>query len=448
MKNSVRYILLLVMLITLTNELEAQSVYTIKADSVKITNCDSSELIIENHTQNIPGFLFNMGNGRTIFKRGAQSLGNGAYLIGSDTLKLGTNAWLQGGNTFGTTGILGTLDSNHIDFYTSNTLQARLTNTGHLNLGSSTDGGTRLTVWGDAQVTGSFTQGYTQTANMGNGMILGFEGPISRILCGNEILYKSRSGGDQHLFANDIGSAFTGNLVTMYPGGSPDFNPHQLTLNVLATYGTTAFGVNVFGYTGIGTGTPNARLQVVGSSNTDTTSSFLVDNLTGTEAMRVLDDGTVRLASLTQDNSRTRVLVSDSAGNLFYRDASTLAANDLIRSSLAVNGPITANKLTLTVKDWPDYVFDTAFRLPALAGVEGYIRQQHHLPGLPSAGEVQKDGVDVGANQAALLKKIEELTLYTIAQDKNLEGLHEEIDALKKEIGLLKELIKDQTRNH
>ena len=49
--------------------ISAQYVYTIKADSVKVTGCDSSELIIENHTQGAPGFLFNTGRGRTAFKR-------------------------------------------------------------------------------------------------------------------------------------------------------------------------------------------------------------------------------------------------------------------------------------------------------------------------------------------------------------------------------------------
>ena len=65
----------------------AQYVYTIKADSVKITNsCDTAELIIENHTQTVPGFLFNKGRGRTEFRRGAVKINESAYLIGADTL--------------------------------------------------------------------------------------------------------------------------------------------------------------------------------------------------------------------------------------------------------------------------------------------------------------------------------------------------------------------------
>ena len=75
-------------LLFLAAQLQAQVVYTIKADSVKLTGCDSSELIIENHTQNVPGFLFNTGRGRTIFQRGARKLSDSAWLIGADTLSV------------------------------------------------------------------------------------------------------------------------------------------------------------------------------------------------------------------------------------------------------------------------------------------------------------------------------------------------------------------------
>src|SRR5882757_2467940 len=88
MQKAIRYILLLTTLVGLIDELEAQTVYTIKADSVKLTNCDSSELIIENHTQNVPGFLFNTGNGRTIFKRALTRISDSVYLFGADTLKI------------------------------------------------------------------------------------------------------------------------------------------------------------------------------------------------------------------------------------------------------------------------------------------------------------------------------------------------------------------------
>jgi hypothetical protein len=88
-------ILLFLILLCIEKSLHAQYIYTIKADSVKITNtCDTAELIIENHTQNVPGFLFNKGRGRTEFRRIAQ-LDDTSVVIGGDTIHLG-----RGSNNF------------------------------------------------------------------------------------------------------------------------------------------------------------------------------------------------------------------------------------------------------------------------------------------------------------------------------------------------------------
>ena len=81
-----KWVLTLLFLFGLGSQGFTQYVYTIKADSVKITNCDSAELIVENHTQGVPGFLFNTGNGRTIFKHGLIKLNDSLYLSGADTL--------------------------------------------------------------------------------------------------------------------------------------------------------------------------------------------------------------------------------------------------------------------------------------------------------------------------------------------------------------------------
>lgn len=82
-------LLFLLVLMCLEKALHAQYVYTIKADSVKITNtCDTAELIIENHTQTVPGFLFNRGRGRTEFRRIAQ-LDDTSVVVGGDTIHLG-----------------------------------------------------------------------------------------------------------------------------------------------------------------------------------------------------------------------------------------------------------------------------------------------------------------------------------------------------------------------
>lgn len=81
-------IVFLIIIVTSCN-CYSQFVYKLKADSVKITNDScSAELIIENSSKNVGGFLFNNGNGRTIFKRGLIGINNNKYVIGTDTLDL------------------------------------------------------------------------------------------------------------------------------------------------------------------------------------------------------------------------------------------------------------------------------------------------------------------------------------------------------------------------
>jgi hypothetical protein len=94
-------ILFLLVLLCLEKSLHAQYVYTIKADSVKITNtCDTAELIIENHTQTVPGFLFNKGRGRTEFRR-ASVLNDSSLIFGGDTLLVRGNIKASNGLSIG-----------------------------------------------------------------------------------------------------------------------------------------------------------------------------------------------------------------------------------------------------------------------------------------------------------------------------------------------------------
>ncbi|MBO9567100.1 MAG: hypothetical protein J7621_30285 [Niastella sp.] len=97
---------------------------------------------------------------------------------------------------------------------------------------------------------------------------------------------------------------------------------------------------------------------------------------------------------------------------------------------LAVNGEAIFTKAKVKeFANWPDYVFNKGYQLPALAEVEKFIQQNKHLPGIPAATEVQQKGLDLGDNQVALLKKIEELTLYIIEQDKRIKELEQQMKA-------------------
>ena len=100
---------------------------------------------------------------------------------------------------------------------------------------------------------------------------------------------------------------------------------------------------------------------------------------------------------------------------------------------LAVEGWLGARKIVVTqASPWADYVFDSSYNLKPISDVEQFINMHKHLPEVPSAAEVQKDGIDIGTTQVTLLKKIEELTLYMIKQNKEIEKLKKEVIEIKK----------------
>ncbi|MCI3939446.1 hypothetical protein MQX03_19920 [Chryseobacterium aahli] len=76
---------------------------------------------------------------------------------------------------------------------------------------------------------------------------------------------------------------------------------------------------------------------------------------------------------------------------------------------------------------WADYVFAKGYKLKTLEEVENHIQEKGHLPNIPSAEEVTKNGVNLGEMDAKLLEKIEELTLYTIELNKQIKKLQEDI---------------------
>ena len=511
-----------------SNKLFSQVVYSIQADSVRIWNCDSAELILQNHTQNVPGFLFNTGNGRTIFKRAMVPVGANSWIIGSDTLNLGAKTWLQGGNSFGTTGVLGSLDNNHLDFYTDDSLRVRLAARGRLLLGTTTDDSVNLLqVHGTSAFRGNVNIGSATITNGGsligtNAILFNHVASQLPIYQQNDI-YVSKLDNvlwDYQYRFHTTSTTASNNAVTLdikippfelngtgivYPGGKMCFSfwefglpqsisvqmhdsVHQTWLGPMTTNTNLSPGnlgyfeivvpqtfnwvneiqivmtppsggtinlqnleyvlsnpgglKNPFPYVGkygneyfysylyFGTGGDS----IVCLSPVAGTPSYFLNNVgigTNAPTAQLHTTGAVRFAGLTQDNTQTNVLVSDAIGNLYYRSASSLALDNPVRSSLAINGTIKSKKIIISPDEWADYVFDSSYRLPKLGEVESYIHREHHLPGIPSAAAVMKDSLDVGAGQAALLKKIEELTLYTIEQDKKVQSLEDEVKALK-----------------
>jgi hypothetical protein len=101
-------------------------------------------------------------------------------------------------------------------------------------------------------------------------------------------------------------------------------------------------------------------------------------------------------------------------------------------AKLTVKGTVHANevKVDLNVQG-PDYVFEKGYDLMSLEETKAYIEANKHLPEVPSAKEMEKNGVQLGEMNLLLLKKVEELTLHLIEQNKKLEIQQQEINQLK-----------------
>lgn len=90
---------------------------------------------------------------------------------------------------------------------------------------------------------------------------------------------------------------------------------------------------------------------------------------------------------------------------------------------LAVNGNIRAKEIKVETANWPDYVFTENYTLPTLEEVQKHIDQNGHLINIPSAKEIETNGLELGEMNRLLLEKIEELTLYILEQEKRIQYL-------------------------
>lgn len=138
----------------------------------------------------------------------------------------------------------------------------------------------------------------------------------------------------------------------------------------------------------------------------------LSGNNNATLANKIGTTNAVSLRFVTNNTERMKIL---STGNVGIGTASPTY-------KLSVNGTIQAKEVRVET-GWADYVFDKAYRLRPLTEVEQFIKQYNHLPGIASASDVQRHGLALGETQTKMMEKIEELTLYIIDLQRQIEQL-------------------------
>jgi hypothetical protein len=156
------------------------------------------------------------------------------------------------------------------------------------------------------------------------------------------------------------------------------------------------------------------------------------------------NDGTVTYPIYAQDengyadfwirnrpNQTTGLPTMHFAGNVGIGTTSPthlLTVNGTIKAEeVIVEAGIAAKEITIRPQTWADDVFAPDYALPSLTEVAAHIGAKQHLPGVPSAATVAEQGVPVGEMQQTLLRKIEEMTLYMIQQDRRIAELERKL---------------------
>jgi hypothetical protein len=305
---------------------------------------------------------------------------------------------------------------------------------GNLSIGPATNHATKFVA------NGSERMRLTSTGNLG----IGTASPAEKLEVNGNIRISSEyaginwpqvSGVRGGILADD-GFAkrltlFHGNSIVFETGtNDPDFN---YTKMIIASNGNV----------GIGTNAPTYKLDINGAntvrqSTTDNYAQYMFTNSEGTSHIAASQ----KEMQFYAGQGSTVDVVIKYGGNVGIGTTTPQA-------KLAVNGDVYAKKIKVTQTGWPDFVFEKNYELKPLSEVESFIKQNKHLPEVPSADEVAKNDLDLGEMNKILLMKVEEVTLYLIEMEKKNNSLQAENnmlqtknDKIEKRIEVLEKLIK------
>jgi hypothetical protein len=238
-----------------------------------------------------------------------------------------------------------------------------------------------------------------------------------------------------------------------------------------------------------GPGVPLGRLDVIGTGTTSGTNTFILRNSLLDTIMRVRDDGRMGFGYNGSSYGRTLnfggtgvnfytsneaafggaifptdtslVIWSNSGANnylvfqpswgntgvgtytpnaKFHVNGAQLIGSNTARIavgySLSVDGKIIAEEVKVQLStSWPDYVFADDYRLMPIEDLEKSIRQNKHLPNIPSAADVTAEkGIQLGEMNRKLLEKVEELTLYIIQLKKENNSLESRLGEVERKL--------------
>jgi hypothetical protein len=301
--------------------------------------------------------------------------------------------------------------SNFISLYTNSSEKARLIASGNLGIGVTNP-------WAKLDVR-------TPGANAGDQYALNLQNPSSAAYATVNLTLSSGSSSFSTVGAQRNNSGSGSTLFFQTSDNTGGIQPRMY--------------INEAGNVGIGAQNYVSKLTVTSTSTADgvwvsgtgTTNVALLNNMTpgAWNSITQTGDNMIMWKGSGIDNSDAGGLVLGPWSN--YATGIRIAPTGNVgigvanpgTYKLAVEGTMGARKVKVTQASWSDFVFEKNYQLPSLKEVEEFIHTNKHLPGIPTTKEVEKNGLDVGDTQALLLQKIEELTLYIIQQQKEIDEL-------------------------
>ncbi|RYU94356.1 hypothetical protein [Emticicia agri] len=265
----------------------------------------------------------------------------------------------------------------------------------------------------------STTSGNSNTAVGRNALGLN-QGGSSNVAIGQGSQYNNISGaGNLSLGTNSL-----------YEGTAANGNIGLGTQSLFKTQGTNniALGTNA-GYSNV-SGTLNLFLGYnAGYNETGSNKLYIANSTTANPLIKGEFDNKNLKINLGATKSTTVGFLA--VGN--FDAAFAMPTGNPYR--LIVQDGIITEKVKVALKgtaDWADYVFEPSYQLMPLEKVESFVKENKHLPNVPSAEDMSKNGLDVSQTSAKLMEKIEELTLYMIEMNKEIKALKAENANLKK----------------
>jgi hypothetical protein len=269
----------------------------------------------------------------------------------------------------------------------------------------------------------------SNTANVG----IGITAPLEKLHVKGDTrvdAINNSVGVDLALYAGDNEGAtlrFYDNLTTPVQTASISSNANQLMI-----FRTGNFLLLNEDGLGISNVSPLTKLHIASGQDAGlgNTSNGFVMLGSGTGANMILDNNEI----IARNNSQgADLFLQNDGGNVILCGAENGAVGIGVNSGasipagylLAIDGKVMSEEVNVQLSgNWPDYVFEKNYELPSLASLRQYVATHKHLPNIPAAADVEKNGIALGDMQKKMMEKIEELTLYVLK-------LEEEITKLK-----------------